>query len=180
MAACALAAGISLRRLVAGDRPFLEALYRSVRWDELAPTGWPDQTKIAFLAQQFDLQHRQYQATFAGADFWIVERDGAPVGRFYVDRTGRDLHLVEISLITEQRGAGLGSALIGRLQQEVRAGRARSVGLSVDRDNLGARRLYRRLGFVDAPSDLPYPGASIAMTWPPAGPDRPGDAEAPR
>jgi ribosomal protein S18 acetylase RimI-like enzyme len=160
-------AGLGLRPAVDADRPFLETLYRSVRWDELAPTGWPDEAKLAFLDSQFDLQHRQYAGAFAGADFWIVEHEGAPVGRFYVERTPAQLHLVEISLLTAWRGKGFGGALIGMLQDEVRAGGARRVVLSVDRTNFGARRLYQRLGFVETPTTSPYPGLSIEMTWTP-------------
>ena len=159
------ASGLRLRPATEADRPFLEALYRSVRWDELAPTGWPDAAKLAFLASQFDLQHRQYAVAFAGADFWIVEHHGAPVGRFYVERTAAQLHIVEISLLSEWRDKGIGGALIGMLQDEVRAHRASRVLLSVDRTNIGARRLYERLGFVESPDASPYAGASIQMTW---------------
>jgi ribosomal protein S18 acetylase RimI-like enzyme len=157
--------GLGLRCAVEEDRPFLEALHRSVRWGELAPTGWADEAKLAFLAGQFDLQHRQYADAFAGADFSIIEQHGHPVGRFYVERTPAQLHIIEISLLPEWRGRGIGAALIGQLQDEVRAGCASRVILSVDRMNLGARRLYERLGFIEAPSTSHYPGASIEMTW---------------
>ena len=159
------AAGLGLRPATDTDRPFLEALYRSVRWDELGPTGWPDTAKLAFLASQFDFQYRQYADAFAGADFWIVERNGVPVGRFYVERTPTQLHVIEISLLTGWRGRGIGAALIGSLQEEVRAGLAGRVMLSVDRTNLGAQRLYRRLGFTETPDTSPYAGSSIEMTW---------------
>jgi ribosomal protein S18 acetylase RimI-like enzyme len=161
------AAGIVLRPVVEADGPFLEALYRSVRWEELAPTGWPEAAKLAFLASQFDLQRRHYLAAFEGADFWIVEREGAAIGRFYVDRTPTRLHIVEVSFLPEWRGKGIGSVLIAMLQDEVRAGRASQVTLSVDCTNLGAQRLYWRLGFVEAPATSPYPEASIEMTWTP-------------
>jgi ribosomal protein S18 acetylase RimI-like enzyme len=161
------AAGLSLRPALDSDFPFLEALYRSVRWDELAPTGWADAAKMVFLASQFDFQRRQYAAAFAGADFLIVEHAGTAIGRFYVDRTPTQLHIVEISLLPQWRGRGIGGVLIGMLQDEVRAGRAGQVILSVDRANLGAQRLYRRLGFLEAPATSPYPDASIEMIWTP-------------
>ena len=160
-------AGVTLRPYADTDRAFLEGLYASVRWDELAPTGWPDAAKNAFLASQFELQHAQYRNVFEGADFWIVERDGMAIGRLYVDRTTPTLHIVEISLLPAWRGKGIGAALIGMLQDEVRAGRGEAVVLSVDRANLGARRLYERLGFVEAPPTSPYPGASVEMAWTP-------------
>jgi ribosomal protein S18 acetylase RimI-like enzyme len=161
-------AGVSLRPSTDADRAFLEQLYATVRTDELAPTGWPDAVKNAFLASQFDLQHRQYRDMFGGADFWIVERARTAIGRFYVDRTTPALHVVEISLLPAWRGQGIGAALICMLQDEVRAGRGEAVILSVERTNLGARRLYERLGFVEAPPTSPYPSVSAEMTWTPA------------
>ena len=158
----------SLRPSSDDDRPFLEHLYGSVRADELAPTGWPDEAKRAFLASQFEFQQTHYRTAFEGADFWVVEQDGAAIGRFYVDRTTPTLHIVEISLLPEWRGRGIGSALIALLQDEVHAGRAKAVVLSVERTNTGARRLYERLGFVEAPPASPYPGVSIEMTWTPS------------
>ncbi len=158
--------GVSLRPATATDRPFLLQLFRSVRWDELAPTGWSDRAKIDFLESQFEFQHRHYDAAFAGADFSVIERGGAAIGRLSVDRTTPRLHLIEISLAPEWRGRGIGGALIGRLQDEVRAGRAAGIVLNVERINVGAQRLYRRLGFVESPPTSPYPGLSVEMVWP--------------
>jgi GNAT superfamily N-acetyltransferase len=158
-------AGLRLRAVTAADRPFLEALFCSVRWDELAPTGWPDDAKIAFLASQFDFQQRHYVDAFPDADYMVIERDGAAIGRIYVDCSAADLHLVEISLLPVWRRKGIGAALIGSLQNEVRAGRARRVRLSVDRTNPDAHRLYQRLGFVEDAPTSPYPGMSIEMTY---------------
>jgi ribosomal protein S18 acetylase RimI-like enzyme len=137
-----------------------------VRWDELAPTGWPEQAKIDFLASQFGFQQRHYHTHFAGADFDVIEQDGVAIGRLSVDRTTSTLHLVEISLVPAWRGRGLGGALIGLLQDEVRCGRAAGIVLNVERTNLGAQRLYQRLGFAESPPTSPYPGLSIEMVWP--------------
>jgi ribosomal protein S18 acetylase RimI-like enzyme len=141
-------------------------LFRSVRWEELSPTGWPDQAKIDFLASQFDLQQRHYRLAFADADFDVIEHVGLPIGRLSVDRTPPDLHLVEISLVPEWRGRGVGGALITGLQDQVRRGAAARVILNVERTNPAAQRLYQRLGFAESPPTSPYPGLSIEMVWP--------------
>ncbi len=160
-------AGVSLRPASEADRAFLERLFRSVRWDELAPTDWPDQVKIDFLTSQFDLQQRHYRLAFAGADFDVIEHDGVAIGRLSVDRTTPNLHLVEISLAPEWRGRGVGGALLAQLQNEVRRGLGARVILNVERTNVGAQQLYRRLGFTESPPTSPYPGLSVEMTWPP-------------
>jgi ribosomal protein S18 acetylase RimI-like enzyme len=160
-----LPARVSLRPASEADRPFLERLFRSVRWDELGPTGWPEQVKIDFLASQFELQQRHYRLAFAGADFDVIEHDGVAIGRLSVDRTTPDLHLVEIALVPEWRGRGVGGALIARLQDEVRRGHTARIVLNVERTNPGAQRLYQRLGFVESQATSPYPGLSIEMVW---------------
>jgi GNAT superfamily N-acetyltransferase len=162
-----LAAGLSLRPVADADRPFLERLYRLVRWEEFAPTGWPDATKTAFLAQQFDFQRRQYEQVYGGAEFHLIVQGDEPIGRIYVDRTGRDLALIEISLLPEWRGRGIGAALLEQLQQEVGAGLRDRVSLQVTPEN-PARRLYQRMGFVERPPASEFQQASIEMVWPPS------------
>lgn len=162
-----VAAGLSLRPVVDADRPFLEHLYRLVRWDEFAPTGWSDATKTAFLAQQFDFQRRQYEQVYDGAEFHLIVHGDEPIGRIYVDRTGRDLGLIEVSLLPEWRGRGIGAALLEQLQNEVEAGLRDCVSLQVAPEN-PARRLYQRMGFVEKSPASEFQQASIEMVWPPS------------
>ena len=96
-------------------------LFGSVRWDEFAPTGRPDQAKTDFLASQFDFQQRHYRLAFPDADFDVIEHDRVAIGRLSADRTTPDLHLIEISLLPEWRGRGVGGGLIGQLQAEARS-----------------------------------------------------------
>ena len=158
------AAGVSLRPVAEGDFPFLRHLYRSLRWDELAPTLWPDEAKVAFLDQQFAFQHRHYTSGFAAAEFYLVAREAEPIGRFYIDRETRHWYLMEISLLPDWRGRGLGAALVGLLQDEVRAGRGDRVSLNVETTN-PARRLYTRLGFVEVAAPDEFPRLSLEMMW---------------
>ncbi|HIV56955.1 MAG TPA: GNAT family N-acetyltransferase [Candidatus Stackebrandtia faecavium] len=51
------------------------------------------------------------------------------------------------------RGKGLGSALIAACEREIAAAGYGQVGLGVERDNVEAARLYRRLGYS---GDLQY------------------------
>ena len=158
-------AGVSLRLLGEADFPFLHGLYRMLRWEELAPTQWPDETKTAFLDQQFGFQHRHYVAAYEGAEFYIIEHRAEPIGRFYVDRVTRDRLVVEISLLPEWRGRGIGAALLTALQDEVTAGRADRVCLHVANGN-PARALYARLGFVEVEPPDEFPRLDAEMVWP--------------
>jgi len=159
-----IAAGISLRPITPEDRPFLEQLYRIVRWDEFAATGWPDEAKAAFLASQFDFQRRGYEASNPETELYVVSHGASPIGRLYVDRSGREIELVEISLLPDWRGQGLGAAFLALLQDVARAGGFDGVRLTVTPEN-PARRLYRRAGFVEAEPASAYGEAHIEMVW---------------
>ena len=73
-----------LRPVGPEDLPFLSRLYAASRAAEMARSGWPDDAIAAFLAQQFELQHRYYQSHYADGEFLLVELDGQPVGRLYL------------------------------------------------------------------------------------------------
>jgi ribosomal protein S18 acetylase RimI-like enzyme len=52
-----------------------------------------------------------------------------------------------LPLAPAAQGRGLGTAILRRLAREAE-GRGRALGLSVDRINVRALRLYERLGFL--------------------------------
>jgi GNAT superfamily N-acetyltransferase len=124
------------------DLPFVAALYATTRADELAATGWPEAMQAAFLAQQHRAQHAHYRGTWPGGEWLIIERASAAIGRLYLaEELGKRL-IVDISLLPEARGAGLGTAILADLL----AAETMPVELHVQRFN-PARRLYERFGF---------------------------------
>lgn len=145
-AAPAALAGIGLRPIRDDDLGFLAALFAAVRRAEAAATGWPAERQQAFLAEQFGCQHRYYRAHFADADFLLLTRAGQPIGRLYAHACNGVLTLIDISLIEEARGQGIGGALLARLVA-LADGAGLSMSLAVEPDN-PARRLYERHGFV--------------------------------
>jgi len=105
--------GCRLRPLGGGDIDWLRALYASTREQELAAVPWPAATREAFLAQQFELQHRHFIGHYGQAEFLAIEHhaEGA-VGRYYLQRQPPDHLIVDIALLPHWRGRGLGAALI--------------------------------------------------------------------
>lgn len=57
-----------------------------------------------------------------------------------------DFYLQAIAVDPEQRGAGVGSLLMDRVEEKGRASGSRRLCLDVSNRNAGARRLYERLG----------------------------------
>lgn len=141
--AAAAAFNLSYRPETDADLPFVAALYATTRADELAATGWPEAMKAVFLAQQHQAQHAHYRAVHPDGEWLIIAREGAPVGRLYLAEQDGMLLLVDIALLPEARGGGLGTAIL----TDLLAAETRPVQLHVELMN-PARRLYERLGFV--------------------------------
>jgi len=147
-ASCAqwrLPQGYSLRPAVDADLPFLREVYASTRWEELQPTLWTAEQKLAFLSQQFALQHHHYHHYYPHTEFLLILHQHLAIGRIYVQRLASELTLMDIALLPAHRGQGLGSALMAELVAEADRSGSR-VSLHVERDN-PAQRLYARFGF---------------------------------
>ena len=128
------------------DLPFLRDLYASTRYEELAPAGWTPAEVDAFLSDQFRLQHIYYAEHYPDADYSLLLDGDRPIGRIYIDRREDELRLMEIALLPEYRGRGIGSTLIeGVLAEATQAGLP--VRLHVEKFNR-VRDYYLRLGFV--------------------------------
>ncbi|MEA3210571.1 MAG: hypothetical protein QOE70_3628 [Chthoniobacter sp.] len=134
-----------LRPVRAEDESFLEQVYASTRAEELAVTDWSEEQKTQFLRQQFTAQDAHYRAHYPSAEFSVIEREGLPIGRLYVDRWTKEIRIMDIALLPEHRGAGIGTTLLRELQEEARAA-GKSLSIHVEKFN-PALRLYERLGF---------------------------------
>lgn len=141
----ALCPDVSLRVETDADRPFLAELYASTRTEELAHVPWDAATKRGFLGEQFDLQHAHYVKNYVGAEFAVIEQHGQPVGRIYLRRSGSEIRLMDIALVPEKRGQGIGRSLVEALVRIARED-ANEITLHVEPNN-PAMKLYDRLGF---------------------------------
>jgi ribosomal protein S18 acetylase RimI-like enzyme len=101
--------------------------------------------KKAFVEQQFEAQDADYRRTRPRATFEVIEVDGRPAGRLYLDRADRTIHVIDIALLPGFRGRGVGTRLLSDLAEEADRG-GRALEIYVEHLN-PARRLYERLGF---------------------------------
>jgi ribosomal protein S18 acetylase RimI-like enzyme len=140
------AAGLALRPVRDDDRDFLYRVYAGTRLEELElATDWSAEQKEQFLRQQFAAQDAYYRENYPGAEWSVVLRHGEPAGRLYIHRRPAEIRLMEIALLPEHRGGGLGTALLEELMAEARAtGRPLTIHVEVYNPAL---RLYERLGF---------------------------------
>jgi GNAT superfamily N-acetyltransferase len=139
---------ISLRPVGPEDTEFLKRVYASTRAEELAMTPWSDEQKTAFVEMQFRAQDQDYHANYPDAAYDVILRDGAPAGRLYVRRGPDEIGILDIALLPEHRGTGIGGALLQQLIAEADA-TGKRLQIYVEKFNR-AQTLYRRLGFVEA------------------------------
>lgn len=156
---------VTLRPITPEDMELLYRVYRSTREDELAMiVDWTAEQKDAFVRQQFEAQHAWYTEHYVGADFQVILVDGVPAGRLYVHRREREIRLMDITLLPEHRGSGLGTSLLSNLMTESQAA-GKPLTIHVEIYN-PAMNLYKRLGFTT----LEDRGVYHLLEWRPSAP----------
>lgn len=169
MAASAESALLTRRPVAASDTPFLERLYASTRVQELAVLPWSEEQKSLFTRSQFAAQSTHYTTTYPDASFEVVMIDGIEAGRLYVEHGAASMHIIDIALLPQFQGAGVGTRILRDLLEQATAQGA-TVTLQVECQN-PARRLYERLGFELYPDRAGTGGKDavyIAMRWCPS------------
>ncbi|HEV2034155.1 MAG TPA: GNAT family N-acetyltransferase [Candidatus Dormibacteraeota bacterium] len=161
MSPTAAAERVALRAVEAGDDGFIRQVFASTRAAEIARINWTDDQKHAFLNMQFTAQDHYYRSQYPDADHQVVLVDGQPAGRYYVHRNQDRVLIVDVALLPNHRGHGVGTALLESTLSEAQAS-GMPVVLNVEMSNPAAR-LYRRLGFTKTAEQ----GIHEEMTWHP-------------
>ncbi|ABQ24958.1 GNAT family N-acetyltransferase [Geotalea uraniireducens] len=112
------APAITLRPIADDDLEFLFHLYASTRAGEKELVGWRDEQWEVFMRMQFNLQHSQYMQNYEQPSFDVIMLGDTPVGRLYVNRGEDEIRIVDISLLPEYRGRGIGADLLRSILQE--------------------------------------------------------------
>ena len=152
---------ISFRPETEGDVEFLYRLYASTREMELSVVPWDDAQKEAFLQQQFEAQRKHYFHHYDRAEYSIILENGNPIGRLYVNRLADDVRIIDIALIPESRGRGIGRMLLQEILEAALA-EGKTVSIHVEAFN-PALHLYERLGFRQIDTYGPY----LLLEWRP-------------
>jgi ribosomal protein S18 acetylase RimI-like enzyme len=86
---------------------------------------------------------------------WLATVDGALGGYallsfyFSLEYGGRTAFVDELFMEEAYRGRGLGTSMLGLLEEEARRLGLKAIHLESEEENAGATALYLRLGFVD-------------------------------
>lgn len=152
---------VTLRPATDADFFFMRRLYGATREEEMKQFPFDEHRKKDFLDQQFAAQYQHYQLHYPTCERNIIEKDGKAVGRLWLDEWRDQIRLVDIALMPEWRGSGIGTALLHDvLARGAKAGKP--VTIHVEAYN-PALRLYERLGFVKVDTN----GVYFLMKWTP-------------
>lgn len=146
-----LADAVTFREQGTTDEAVVRRAHVAHRRQLLHDTGWPADMLARFCDQQHDLQERHIAAHHPAAERRMILVGGTTVGRLCLDRGEAGWRIVDLAIVPEAQGAGVGGTVLRLLIGEAaRAGA--DIELQVGRDNPRAEALYRRLGFVEATS----------------------------
>jgi ribosomal protein S18 acetylase RimI-like enzyme len=152
-------AAYTLRPVQEADEALLLEIYSSARADEMALVPWDAAQKQFFLQMQFSAQQKHYQAYFPQAAHEMIKVKGLPVGRLYVDRRETEIRILDVTLLPQSRGRGIGTQILLDLMKEAEYGnKSCSIFVESFSRSLG---LFQRLGFIKTEES----GATWLMEW---------------
>ena len=155
---------VDLRAPNDSDTPFLRRLFESTLPPSLSVVALPEGPREQLVTLMMRGQQQTWDAAWPRSERRLVIVDGAPVGQLWIADTDEGLRLVDITLLPEIRGRGLGAVLLRNLLARARA-EGRPVLASVTASN-PAIRLYERLGFRSAGGGN---GVHLPIRWDPEG-----------
>ena len=117
---------------------------RSVRASDLPKLEW-----FGAYAHFRELYQRTWHDHLAGRRLMLVaDLDGFPIGQVWLDVVPTDFaYLYALRVMEPLQGLGIGTHLIQSAEALAISHGYRQIQLAVERSNVGARRLYERLGF---------------------------------
>jgi ribosomal protein S18 acetylase RimI-like enzyme len=113
--------------------------------------GWPT----------YGIKRRWEESLLGHREIFIAELDGRPVGSVSINEREEypgHLHLFALDVAQHLRRRGIGTRMIAYVEDEARVRGLAGVYLEVSTDNIDARRLYERLGYVQD-------GAPFQNSW---------------
>jgi ribosomal protein S18 acetylase RimI-like enzyme len=140
--------GITLRVAQREDVALLAEIYGSTRAEELQQVPWSAEQKKSFTDWQSQQQERHCELHSPNAERLVMEREAVAIGRIYVETTGMEVRLMDITLLPAHRSQGVGTRLMNELLRYADT-LQRPVSLHVEPFN-PAKRMYERMNFAVA------------------------------
>jgi ribosomal protein S18 acetylase RimI-like enzyme len=133
---------LSFPLITRSDESFLFALYSSTRADEMAIVPWSNEQKHAFVQSQFQAQQNHYLSEYPNGKFQTINLDNQKIGRLYVCELENKIHIIDLTLLPEFRGQGIGTQILTDILQTAE----KPVQIYLESFNQSLN-LFTRLGF---------------------------------
>lgn len=151
---------LALRDADSADDAYMEKLFRSTR-EYLYLLNMPKQGIDILIAQQYQLQRLSYAQHYPNARQYLIQEYSSSIGQIILNSEKNILHIIDFTIAPEMRGQGRGTAIIQALQAAASDVNG-TIKLSVDRQNIAAKKMYLTLGFcVTGETDT-----HESMVWP--------------
>ena len=154
-------ADISIRPATDRDEAFVRQVHDAARhweFEGLLRSG-QEEMYHKVMAQQYKSQHEVYFASYPAAHYGIIQWTDRPIGRLYVNYSDAEVLVLDIAVLPDYRGHGIGEIVLKGICIE--AG-MRRVPVRLHVHYLSrAQHLYTALGFRKTGMD----GPSYAMEW---------------
>ena len=134
------------------DEPFIRRVVIETVASELGASAWPEPMRSHLLGIQYTARRASHRLNYPEAVRHVIQADGASAGWVVVATTTDEIRIVDIMILPEMRGRGIGTATLREILSIAR-GQGKPVLLNVNLTNHGAIRLYERLGFRRIRSD---------------------------
>jgi len=137
------------------DTAFLANLFRVAAGGVLWLMPIDDVMKEKLLRMQLASQAATYRAQYPFARFDIIEQGGEPIGRIVIDPGTEAGRIVDIALLPQRRGRGLGTAILAAVLDRFDRRRQR-VLCQVLANNEASLRMCHRVGFRQIGESPPF------------------------
>jgi ribosomal protein S18 acetylase RimI-like enzyme len=124
------------------DEPFIRGLMTETLSDQLGASSWPAEVRDPILAAQYRVRRQGFRMSAGDKPGTLVLVNEQPVAWYVAAELANEIRLVNLVVLRERRGEGIGSAVLRKL-----VGSHKTLKLSVAMNNQRALDLYTRMGF---------------------------------
>ena len=123
----------------------------------LAASIWNEYYISIISQEQIDYMVNKFQSPEAIENqikgdcyqYYIIYHDSVPSGYISIKPSGNELFLSKFYVIKEKRGTGLGRKGIEFISEKAKECGARTITLTVNKNNISSIKAYEKLGFVN-------------------------------
>jgi ribosomal protein S18 acetylase RimI-like enzyme len=150
----AITSTVFLRPGRGSDEPLCERIFAESHCAGFDLLGLEPASLNSLIRMQFQARQAQYRLRQGAIEYLIcrgADQDTLPLGSCWLLDSAEELRLLDIAVLVEHRRRGLARAVLTGLCAQAAAA-SKPVRLSVWRENVAARQLYRTLGFLPDPA----------------------------